>query len=561
MAVKIFFCYAHEDEALLNKLKTQLRPLQRDGLIDVWYDRDISAGAEWEQEIRKHLNDAQIILLLISPDFMNSEYCYGIEMKRALERHERGEARVIPVILEYVYWQIAPLIKLQALPTDAEPILSKNWYSQNEALYNIVQGVKKVVGEIRKGRDDEVEKAQEKGNETGKVSKTSLVKEATELKGKIARSELRGTPSSLELRATQEEGEQLAVPKQPIQTASPVILPYIGIVHLEYDIRRFYDNDVTRLYELSLAPDLTRIAVSAGDYNHKMGEWWTLNNRLEVRDITNGKVLKVLDENGDKPTYYAYSRLAWSPNGKFIATEGNLIWDVETSKKLGACNHSHALLAVSWSPDSNFFVSTTFNSTKIFSIAAQGMVYNYYSNAAYDDYAPIAWSPDSRYIALKDETNGVAIHEIMKDRPALPSYFSSKRDSNEKPIVTYRGKGLISAISWSPDTKLIATGEGNKKIWVWDAMTGKKAFSSSRFSKRIKLLVWSPDSRYIAVVEEKSTIIHIMLAVHEAPIYEFNGHKGVDADNFNVEGLMWSSDSKSIVSSDSAGRILIWQVA
>src|SRR6266480_3613729 len=109
MPVTIFFCYAREDEALLNKFKTHLRPLQREGLIAVWHDRDISAGTEWEPEISKYLNTAQIILLLVSPDFMNSDYCYGIEMKQALERHERGEAKVIPIILRPVYWYGEPL--------------------------------------------------------------------------------------------------------------------------------------------------------------------------------------------------------------------------------------------------------------------------------------------------------------------------------------------------------------------------------------------------------------------------------------------------------------------
>jgi hypothetical protein len=103
MPVKIFCCYAREDEALLNKLKSHLRSLQREGLIDVWHDRNISAGSVWEKEISEQLNDAQVILLLISPDFMNSDYCYSIEMKRAIERHECGEACVIPIILRPVY--------------------------------------------------------------------------------------------------------------------------------------------------------------------------------------------------------------------------------------------------------------------------------------------------------------------------------------------------------------------------------------------------------------------------------------------------------------------------
>ena len=141
MPVKIFFCYAHEDEALLNKLKAHLRPLQRQGLIDIWHDRDISAGTEWEREISKHLNEADIILLLVSPDFMNSDYCYSIEMKRAIERHERGETVVIPIILRHVFWQ-GVLGKLQALPTDAKPITGGGWRNKDEALFDVTNGIR-----------------------------------------------------------------------------------------------------------------------------------------------------------------------------------------------------------------------------------------------------------------------------------------------------------------------------------------------------------------------------------------------------------------------------------
>ncbi len=134
--IEVFCCYAHEDEHLLDELKRHLSPLRRQQLINVWHDRDISAGTEWEQEIEKHLNEAHIILLLISPNFIHSEYCYGTEMKRALERHKRGEARVIPVILRPVGgWEKVPpgdiqLGQLQALPKDAKPIIS--WTDHDE---------------------------------------------------------------------------------------------------------------------------------------------------------------------------------------------------------------------------------------------------------------------------------------------------------------------------------------------------------------------------------------------------------------------------------------------
>ncbi len=147
MSVSIFFCYAHEDEALLNKLKSHLRPLQRQGLIDVWHDRDINAGTEWEQEIKKHLNEAKIILLLVSSDFIDSDYCYSIEMQRALERHQSGEARVIPIILRPVYWQ-GILGNIQALPTDAKPVMSALWYNVDEAFFDVTEGIRTVVEQL-----------------------------------------------------------------------------------------------------------------------------------------------------------------------------------------------------------------------------------------------------------------------------------------------------------------------------------------------------------------------------------------------------------------------------
>src|SRR6266702_1398209 len=147
MPFKIFFCYAHEDEQLLNKLKNHLFPLKRTRLIDVWHDRDISAGTDWEQQIKSHLNQAQIILLLVSPDFMVSDYCYSIEMQRALERHDLGDARVIPIILRPVYWQ-GVLGKLQALPTDAKPVMSSSWNYPDEAFFNVTEGIRKVVEQL-----------------------------------------------------------------------------------------------------------------------------------------------------------------------------------------------------------------------------------------------------------------------------------------------------------------------------------------------------------------------------------------------------------------------------
>ena len=152
MPVEIFCCYARKDQKLLQHLKAQLMPFQRQGLITLWSDTDINAGKEWDLEITKHLNASQIILLMVSPDFMMSEYIYSKEMKRALERHEQGEATVIPIILRWVSWQRTPLGELQALPKDGKPV--KSWQDEDEAFYNVVEGIHKVVADLMPTPED-----------------------------------------------------------------------------------------------------------------------------------------------------------------------------------------------------------------------------------------------------------------------------------------------------------------------------------------------------------------------------------------------------------------------
>jgi tetratricopeptide (TPR) repeat protein len=148
MSLKLFYCYAREDKLLRDALGVHLGNLKRQELIIDWHDRNINAGQEWAREIDTNLNEADIILLLISPDFVHSNYCYSIEMTRALERHENGTARVIPIILRHGDYEGAPFSKLQALPTDAVPVIDRKWRTRDEALVNVVKGIRKIVGEL-----------------------------------------------------------------------------------------------------------------------------------------------------------------------------------------------------------------------------------------------------------------------------------------------------------------------------------------------------------------------------------------------------------------------------
>lgn len=118
----LFFSYSHQDEALRNQLDVQLAMLKRQGVIDTWHDRRIVAGENLNNAISHHVENDDIILLLVSPDFLASDYCYDVEMQRAMERHDAGEAVVIPVILRPCDWHGAPFGELMATPTDGKPV-------------------------------------------------------------------------------------------------------------------------------------------------------------------------------------------------------------------------------------------------------------------------------------------------------------------------------------------------------------------------------------------------------------------------------------------------------
>jgi hypothetical protein len=147
LPLNIFVSYSHRDEDLKDELVVHLANLKRQGKIRAWQDRDIEAGAEWDAEIKQQLETAEVILLLISPRFLASDYCYDLEMQRAIERHDAGNARVIPIILKSVDWQGTPFSKLQVLPKDAKPITT--WNDQDEAFLNVVQGIRRAVESLQ----------------------------------------------------------------------------------------------------------------------------------------------------------------------------------------------------------------------------------------------------------------------------------------------------------------------------------------------------------------------------------------------------------------------------
>lgn len=145
--IEVFYSYAHEDERLRNELEKQLALLKRQGVIAGWSDRAIGAGREWAGEIDKHLKSAGIILLLVSSDFLNSDYIFDVELKKAMERHQAKETVVVPVILRPCDWETAVFGKLLALPKDGKAVTT--WANRDEAFTDIARGIRKVAERLQ----------------------------------------------------------------------------------------------------------------------------------------------------------------------------------------------------------------------------------------------------------------------------------------------------------------------------------------------------------------------------------------------------------------------------
>jgi hypothetical protein len=150
--VKVFISYAHKDAKLSAELLEHLGALRQEEIIDTWIDRAIPPGADWNKEIVGALDGADLILLLISPAFLDSEFCYSIEMKRAMARREAGTASVIPIILEDCYWKPAPFAKFQALPEGLTPLSTLSKRRKGTVYAQMVAAIHKVVKNIAAGK-------------------------------------------------------------------------------------------------------------------------------------------------------------------------------------------------------------------------------------------------------------------------------------------------------------------------------------------------------------------------------------------------------------------------
>jgi hypothetical protein len=147
--LRVMYSYSHLDEVFKDELHTALAALRREGAIDVWQDRQILPGSEFDKDIAQALEASDIIILLVSKYFIASDYCWSVEMKQAVERHAQGTAAVLPVILKPADWKTSPFGKLTALPKDGKPIIE--WQNPDAAWADVAEGMRRLVTTKRMG--------------------------------------------------------------------------------------------------------------------------------------------------------------------------------------------------------------------------------------------------------------------------------------------------------------------------------------------------------------------------------------------------------------------------
>src|SRR6185503_7341092 len=159
--INIVIIYAREDSDIKQRLLLHLNPFRNAFNAVIWHDGNIEAGQQWKPHIESRLDQTDIFILLVSIDFMNSEFINQVEFKYAIERHRANKSTIIPVIINYCQWDIDISFKeftfnlkeLQVLPNEGKPI--GDWKTPEQAFNNIAAGIRTVLSSIKSMREHE----------------------------------------------------------------------------------------------------------------------------------------------------------------------------------------------------------------------------------------------------------------------------------------------------------------------------------------------------------------------------------------------------------------------
>jgi WD40 repeat protein len=497
-AARIFLVYADEDQKFYDDLSTHLTTLQRQGIIDDWHEQKIAPASNRDSANNELLSQADLILLLITPDFIASDYQYSIQMQRALERHNAGSARVIPILCRTSLWQELPFAVIQALPCTEQRVLKaiNEWSNPDKAYVTIVAGIQQTIDEIPW---------------------------------------LTVSPAPPNLASSAASPSQPAFPN-PAPPPKPPVVPR-GTLHLTYH------GHSTYLIDVAWSPDGQFIASGGGDSTVRV---WHAK--------TGATIYTHRGQKGTTLSGILFSEIwsiVWSPDSTMLAFAGKgapIVWKPSDDRQVSSYHgHSSFLPTISsmaWSPDGQFIASTNLGSLKDQALHVW-LPDNGMQSAKFDvssgffDTSPIGgvtWSSDSTRLAcgLHGE---IRIYDIRTKRH----------------LQTYKHKAAWAyyCVCWTPDEKLLI-GSYPKQAVVWNTITGKMLYTYNDHSADIRDIAISPDGNYVASASN-DTNVHIWEAATGKRVFKYEGHKN------EVAALTWSPDGTRIASACKDGTVHVWQ--
>ncbi len=568
-SIELFISYSHKDEALRDELATHLAIMQRQGEITTWYDRQIGAGSEWANQIDNNLKKADIILLLISSYFLASDYCYDIELKLAMERHEAGEALVVPIILRPVNWFGASFGKLQAYPKDAKPVTS--WANQDEAFLSVIQGIGIAANNLRELRQQKFQQKEAAINQYKKKVEEALSDGKISLPERDTLDELRD-----ELGLTPEEVNEIEkLAFEPWKKYEENLQKYqktlIKVIEYEYPFSDETQKDLElRQRDLGIkSEDVARIekpilAQAKAKYQEKLQ-----TEQSQIKQQQDSERVKQLElqkqqekeEYKNKLRHYEQEFLK-AIEGEYPISEivRNKIngWQQSLGLKAEDIAHiEHPILAQAKAKYQRQ-VEAEQKAERPQKLEAQQQKQwetqkqhqptkkHYQSftelighSKMFAGVRSVAISPDGKIIASGSEDYTIKLWNL-----------ETKRE-----IRTLSGHShFVRAVAFSPDGDMVISGSTDKTIKLWNWKTGQEIGTLANHSKPVTTVAISPDGETLASGSHDKTIKLWSLKSRQE-ICTFSGHSNY------IQSVAFSPDGQTLASGGNDYNIKLWSLS
>jgi|GEM_PF-3138663 len=515
-AVKIFISYAHEDEELQQMLRKHLDILG----LDVWVDREIRPGTEWNADIERELEAADIILLLLSVDFLSSDFVRKVEIPRALERHQLGVSRVVPVLLRTVAWDHLPLAQLQAIPSDERWVTGTGaWNSLDEAITHVAKSVREITRDVA-------------GLKAERLMQEQRVEEERHLAAQKAADDYRR-----EVAEALSDGRITSIEKETLEDART----RLGI---DADLAREIEDGEMHPYQ-EREQNREKYAASVRTAVLEAGVPLTdeyieeLRKRQAKLGLQDEDVAGVLD--------VVASQVAAEVEAQRVAaTDAAAAADTRTTVSSGGAlgsfsarvlprAHSSCIRCLAFSPDGSLLAAGSDDrKVSIFDLDLGDVVGVVEAHRGFVQ--AVAFSPDGSMLATAGSDSLVHLWNRSGDKVGTLEGHS---------------KGVAS-VAFSPGGGLIVTGSDDQTVGVWDAQTRANVSMLHEHQKGVSAVAFSPDGTGFASSGRDHQVI--MWDAELAP-RALPGHTGP------VRGLAFSGDGSLLASASDDRSVRLWNTA